>query len=72
MISQRYNISPLLAKLLNIRNISDENVNLFLDADLKNNLPKMMVPRVTSAPVEIMSLGFSFKSIFDYIVHWIM
>ena len=39
MISQRHNISPLLAKLLNIRNIKDEDVGNYLYPDLKNDLP---------------------------------
>ena len=36
MISQRHNISPLLAKLLNIRNIKDGDVENFLYPNLKN------------------------------------
>ena len=39
MISQRHNISLLLAKLLYTRNISDHDIEIFLDPDLNNNLP---------------------------------
>ena len=39
MISQRHNISPLLAKLLNIRNIKEEDVENYLNPDLNNDLP---------------------------------
>lgn len=39
MLSQRHNVSPLLAKLLNIRGISDLNINNYLNSNLLNNLP---------------------------------
>ena len=39
MISQRHNISPLLAKLLNIRNIKEADIENYLNPDLNNNLP---------------------------------
>ena len=39
MISQRHNISPLLAQLLNIRNMKEKDIENYLNPDLNNNLP---------------------------------
>tara|TARA_Y100000590_G_scaffold469446_1_gene657049 strand:- start:447 stop:2126 length:1680 start_codon:yes stop_codon:yes gene_type:complete len=39
MFSQRHNISPILAKLLNIRNINNEEIEQFLNPKIKDNLP---------------------------------
>ncbi len=39
MISQRHNISPLISKLLNIRNISEDKIDQFLNPELLNCLP---------------------------------
>ena len=39
MMSQHHNIAPLLGKLLNIRNISDNEVNEFLYPNFFENLP---------------------------------
>jgi single-stranded-DNA-specific exonuclease len=39
MISQRHNISPLLAKLLNIRDIKEVDIENYLNPDLNNDLP---------------------------------
>ena len=39
MISQRYKLSPLLAKLLNIRNVKENEIENYLNLDLNNNLP---------------------------------
>ena len=39
MISQRYNLSLILGKLLTLRNIKDEQVQNFLNPIFKNNIP---------------------------------
>ena len=39
MISQRHNISPLISKLLNIRNIPDHKIDQFLNPEILNFLP---------------------------------
>ena len=39
MISQRHNLSPLLAKLLTIRNIKENEIENYLNPDLNNDLP---------------------------------
>ena len=38
-LSQKNNLSPLLSKLLYIRNIDSNNIDEFLDPDLINNIP---------------------------------
>ena len=38
-LSQKNNLSPLLSKLLHIRNIDSNNIDEFLDPDLINNIP---------------------------------
>ena len=38
-LSQKYNIPPLLSKLILIRNIEDDLIKEFLEPDIKNNLP---------------------------------
>jgi len=39
MISQRNNISPLIGKLLNIRNIHSDQIDEFLNPEIMNSLP---------------------------------
>ena len=39
LISQRFNISPMIAKLLNIRNINLDEIDQFLNPNLKESLP---------------------------------
>ena len=65
MISQRHNISSLLAKLIHIRGIPDFEVDDFLKPDLKKNLPdpfelkdmKKSVERVTEALLKKQLVG---------------
>ena len=39
LISQRFNISPMIAKLLNIKNINLDEIDQFLNPNLKESLP---------------------------------
>ena len=37
-ISQRYNLSPLIAKLLNIRNIPEDQIYNFLNPEIQDHI----------------------------------
>ena len=39
LISQKFDLSPILSKLLNLRKISSDNVNNYLEPNFINNLP---------------------------------
>ena len=45
MIAQKHNISPILAKLLTLRFIKDEEVENFLNPNFNNNIPDPFILR---------------------------
>jgi len=52
MISQRHNLPPLIAKLLNIRNIPDNQIDQFLNPELLDYLPDPFKLRDMSKSIE--------------------
>ena len=62
MISQRHNLSLLIAKLINIRNIPEEQIDQFLNPELKNYLPddcnKIIVDNVLVVTAKITEIFY--------------
>ncbi len=58
IISQRHNISPLISKLLNIRNIPENEIDKFLNPELQDYLPD---------PFELKDMNKSINRIIDTI-----
>ena len=57
IISQRHNISPLIAKLLNIRDIPENEIDKFLNPELQDYLPD---------PFELKDMNKSINRIIDF------
>ena len=67
MLSQRHNISSLLAKLIHIRGIQDFEVDDFLNPDLKNNLPDPFILKDMKRSVErVLEALFSKFTLLDH------
>ena len=66
-LSQRNKISPILAKLLTLRNVQSEDVENYLNLNLYNNLPnpfllkdmKITIDRVIQAIERNQNIGMS-------------
>ena len=55
MISQRHNVSLLIAKLLNIRNIPEKDIYQFLYPELLDNLPDPYILKDMTKSIERIS-----------------
>ena len=70
MIAQRHDIPFLLAKLLNIRNIVDDEVEVFLNSDLNNNLPNPFLLKDMKKSVNRVYEGLLNKQLFGIIADY--